>query len=55
MMAHLIRSLKEQCVHRHRVESLAHASRVIGDWIQVYTHRRPHQALAMRPPNEAFK
>ena len=55
MMERLIRSLKEQCVHRHRFESLAHASRAIGDWIQVYNHKRPHQALAMRTPNEPFK
>ena len=55
MMERLIRSLKEQCVHRHRFESLAHLSRTIGDWIQFYNHKRPHQALAMRTPNEAFK
>ncbi|MCE8556909.1 transposase [Ruegeria pomeroyi] len=55
MMEHLIRSLKEQCVHRHRFESLADASRVIGDRIQFYNHRRPHQALAMRTPSEAFR
>ncbi|WP_412174980.1 hypothetical protein [Albidovulum sediminicola] len=41
MMERLIRSLKEQCPHRHRFESLAHAGRVIGDGIQFYTHRRP--------------
>ncbi|MEL6475393.1 MAG: IS3 family transposase [Pseudomonadota bacterium] len=55
MMERLIRSLKEQCVHRQRFESLAHASRAIGDWIQFYNHRRPHQALDMNTPNEAFK
>ena len=55
MMERLIRSLKEQCVHRQRFESLAHASRAIGDWIQFYNHRRPHQALDMRTPTEAFK
>ena len=55
MMERLIRSLKEQSVHRHRVKSLAHASRVIGDWIQLYNQKRPHQAIAMRTPNEAFK
>lgn len=55
MMERLIRSLKEQCVHRYRFESLAHASRTISDWIQFYNHKRPHQALAMRTPNEAFK
>ncbi|WP_221931687.1 integrase core domain-containing protein [Palleronia caenipelagi] len=47
-------SEKEQCVHRQRFESLAHASRAIGDWIQFYNTKRPHKALAMRTPNEAF-
>jgi len=30
MMERLIRSLREQCVHRQRFESLAHATRAIG-------------------------
>ena len=54
MVERVIRTLKEQCAHRHRFESLQHASRVIGDWIGFYNHRRPHQALAMRTPAEAF-
>ncbi len=33
MVERVIRTLKEQCVHRHRFESLENASRVIGDWI----------------------
>ncbi len=33
MIERVIRSLKEQCIPRHRLESLQHASRVIGDWI----------------------
>src|SRR5690349_8812091 len=33
MVERLIRTLKEQCAHRHRCETLQHASRVIGDWI----------------------
>lgn len=33
MVERVIRSLKEQCVHRHRFETLQHASRAIGDWI----------------------
>ncbi|MBN7786751.1 hypothetical protein JYP51_17625 [Ponticoccus gilvus] len=28
--------------------------RVIGDWIAFCNNRRPHQALAMRTPAEAF-
>ena len=43
----------EQCVHRQRVDTIQHATRAIGDWISFY-NRRPHQALAMRTPAEAF-
>jgi putative transposase len=54
MVERLIRTLKEQCVHRHRFETLQHAMRVIGDWIHFYNHRRPHQALGMKTPAEAY-
>ena len=54
MVERVIRTLKEQCVHRHRFETLQHASRVIADWIQFYNHRRPHQALKMKTPAEAL-
>ena len=50
MIERVIRTLKEQCVHRHRLETLQHASRVITDWIGFYNYRRPHQALAMKTP-----
>ncbi|MDD0838401.1 integrase core domain-containing protein [Curvibacter sp. HBC61] len=30
------------------------ASRVIADWISWYNHRRPHQALKMKTPAEAY-
>ena len=32
------------------VETKQHTSRVIGDWIQFYNHRRPHQVLSMKIP-----
>ena len=54
MVERVIRTLKEQCVHRYRFETLQHASRVIGDWIGFYNHRRPHQALKMRTPAEGI-
>lgn len=54
MVERLIRTLKEQCVHRHRFENQRHALRVIADWIQFYNHRRPHQALGMKTPAEAY-
>lgn len=50
----VIRTLKEQCIHRHRFETLQHASRVIGDCIRFYNHQRPHQALKMKTPAEAY-
>jgi len=54
MVERVIRTLKEQCAHRHRFETLQHASRVIGDWIAFYNHRRPHQALGMKTPAATF-
>ena len=55
MMERLIRSLKEQCVHRQRFESLAHADRAIGNWIGFYDNKRSNQALGMRTPAAAFE
>jgi putative transposase len=55
MVERVIRTLKEQCIHRHPFESIQHAARAIGDWIQFYNTRRPHQALAMRTPAQAFR
>ena len=55
MVERVIRTLKEQCVHRHRFESLKHASRIIADWIQFYNHKRPHQSLGMKTLAQMFK
>lgn len=55
MVERLIRTLKEQCLHRHRFETIQHANRVIADWIHFYNHRRPHQALGMKTPADAFR
>jgi putative transposase len=54
MVERLIRTLKEQCVHRYRFETLQHASRVISDWVGFYNTQRPHQALGMKTPAEAY-
>jgi putative transposase len=54
MVERVIRTLKEQCVHRHRFETQQHAARIIESWIDFYNHRRPHQALAMKTPAEAY-
>jgi putative transposase len=54
MVEWLIRTLKEQGVHRHRFETQQHAMRVTADWIQYYNHRRPHQALGKKTPAKAY-
>ena len=50
MVERVIRTLKEQCVHRQRFDSIQHATHAIGDWISFYNNQRPHQALGMRTP-----
>lgn len=35
----VIRTLKEQCIHRHRHEGPQHASHMADDWIRLYHHR----------------
>ena len=54
MVERVIRTLKEQCVHRHRFESQVHATRVIADWIAFYNQQRPHQTLKMMTPDAAY-
>ena len=54
LVERVIRTLKEQCVHRTRFESLQHASRAIGDYINFYNTRRPHQALEMATPKQTY-
>jgi putative transposase len=55
LVERVIRTLKEQCVHRHRFEIQTHAMRVIADWIAFYNNRRPHQALGMITPPRAYE
>ena len=55
LVERVIRTIKEQCVHRQRFETLQHASRVLGDWIGFYNQKRPHQALRMKTPSQVFE
>ena len=55
LVERVIRTIKEQCVHRQRFETLQHAIRVISDWIGFYNQKRPHQALKMKTPNQVFE
>jgi putative transposase len=43
-----------QCVQQRRFENQRHATRGVGDWIEFYNHRRPHQALRVKTPAEAY-
>ena len=45
---------KRGCAYLHGFEIQPHASRVTGQRIRFYTHRRPHQSLAMRTPVIAY-
>lgn len=54
MVERVFRTLKDQCVHRHKFASLQNANRVIGECIVSYNHQRPHQTLNMRIPAEAY-
>ena len=55
LVERVIRTIKEQCVRRQRFETLQNAARVLGDWIGFYSQKRPHQALKMKNPNQAFE
>ncbi|MEN5071359.1 integrase core domain-containing protein [Stenotrophomonas sp. TWI1183] len=50
----VIQTLKEQCLHRYRFESQAHAMRMIADWIAFYNQQHRHQALKMMTPDARY-
>lgn len=52
LIERFIRTLKEQCIHCQRFESIQHANRVLADWIRFYNQQRPHQSLGMKSPVE---
>ena len=48
------RSLKYEEVYLKAYESVGHARRSIGDYINLYNQRRPHSSLEDRTPDEAY-
>jgi hypothetical protein len=50
MVELVIRTLKDQCVHRYRFDAQQHASRAIGDWIRFCNTGRLHKVLGMKTP-----
>ncbi|MFP4896998.1 IS3 family transposase [Paraburkholderia sp. EG304] len=48
------RSVKYEEVYLKAYESVSHARRSIGDYINLYNQRRPHSSLEDRTPDEAY-
>jgi len=54
MVERVIRTLKEQCTHRHRFETIQHASRVIGDWIRFLQPPTPAPGARYEDPDSGI-
>ncbi|MFC7705500.1 transposase [Plastorhodobacter daqingensis] len=54
MIERLIRTLKEQRIHRQRFDGIQHATRAMDNWVSFYNTRRPHQSLDMQTPAAAI-
>lgn len=50
LIERFFRSLKEECVWQHQFQTFEDARRIIRNWVQWYTHGRPHSALGYRSP-----
>ncbi|MFG7214940.1 IS3 family transposase [Burkholderia pseudomallei] len=48
------RSIKYEEVYLKAYESVSHARRSIGEYINLYNRKRPHSSLADRTPDEAY-
>lgn len=51
------RTLKAEAINRYsyRWEHLSHCQQGFEQWRQVYNTQRPHEALEMKPPSEAYQ
>jgi putative transposase len=48
------RSIKYEEIYLRAYESVSHARRSIGDYIELYNRKRPHSSLADQTPDEAY-
>ena len=55
MIERLFRTMKEQCIWLHNFKSIEEAQTVIGQWVNWYNTQRPHQALKMKTPEQAYQ
>ena len=49
------KTLRAELLTGRRFDSLAHAQRVLDDWVADYNTHRPHQGIAMGVPAERFR
>jgi len=55
MVERLIRTVKEQCIHLHSFNSIEQARETLSKWFKFYNEQRPHQALKMKTPKQAYE
>lgn len=55
MVERLWRSVKYECVYLHAFETGSQAKRQIGRWMDYYNSERPHSALGILTPDEAYE
>jgi transposase InsO family protein len=48
------RTLAAELLSRRQLQDLAHAQREFDLWRPVYNHRRPHEALGLKPPGSRY-
>ncbi|WP_144022074.1 integrase core domain-containing protein, partial [Caballeronia sordidicola] len=48
------RSVKYEEVYLKAYDSVSHARRSIGDYMNLYNQKRPHSSLADQTPDEAY-
>ncbi len=48
------RGIKYEEIYLRAYESVSHARRSIGDYIELYNRKRPHSSLADQTPDEAY-
>ncbi|MGY6164001.1 IS3 family transposase [Paraburkholderia strydomiana] len=48
------RSIKYEEIYLRAYDSVSHARRSIGDYIELYNRKRPHSSLADQTPDEAY-
>jgi len=51
---HVWRSVKYEEVYLKAYESVSHARRSIGDYLNLYNQKRPHSSLSDQTPDEAY-